>query len=188
MWKVGFALSFFKGISLALFEPGLLNAIPGTEPTWADDYSEFVIELTMNFGPHDSVGSAEHQLDNLLMKDDSHINKYIVEFSCLATQDEIACIGKPACLTDICTMVQGINMCYWECKSEITHQTKTNLQPSSSNSPLLEDPPSSLAPLPPTPSLLAKGRTCSDHLPPPLKPPLTPPCLTFHTSREKVGS
>ncbi|KAG6326441.1 hypothetical protein ID866_12648, partial [Astraeus odoratus] len=39
-WKVGFALSFLKGIALAWFEPDLLNTIPGTEPAWADDYSE----------------------------------------------------------------------------------------------------------------------------------------------------
>ncbi|KAG6326151.1 hypothetical protein ID866_12939, partial [Astraeus odoratus] len=37
--KVGFALSFLKGIALAWFEPDLLNAIPGAEPAWADDYS-----------------------------------------------------------------------------------------------------------------------------------------------------
>ncbi|KAG6326659.1 hypothetical protein ID866_12430 [Astraeus odoratus] len=75
--KVGFALSFLKGIALAWFEPDLLNAIPGTEPAWADNYSEFVIELTTNFSPHDPVGDAEHQLDNLSMKDGSRINKYI---------------------------------------------------------------------------------------------------------------
>ncbi|KAG6326221.1 hypothetical protein ID866_12868 [Astraeus odoratus] len=84
--KVGFALSFLKGIALAWFEPDLLDAIPGADPAWADDYSEFVIELTTNFGPHNPVGDAEHQLDNLLMKDSSQINKYIVEFNCLATQ------------------------------------------------------------------------------------------------------
>ncbi|KAG6326619.1 hypothetical protein ID866_12470, partial [Astraeus odoratus] len=37
--KVGFALSFLKGIALAWFEPNLLNAILGAEPAWADDYS-----------------------------------------------------------------------------------------------------------------------------------------------------
>ncbi|KAG6327404.1 hypothetical protein ID866_11685 [Astraeus odoratus] len=72
--KVGFALSFLKGIALAWFEPDLLDATPGADPAWADDYSEFVIKLTTNFGPHDPVGDAEHQLDNLLMKDSSCIN------------------------------------------------------------------------------------------------------------------
>ncbi|KAG6328478.1 hypothetical protein ID866_10611, partial [Astraeus odoratus] len=62
--KVSFALSFLKGIALTWFKPDLLNAIPGAEPTWADDCSEFIIELTTNFGPHDPVSDAEHQLDN----------------------------------------------------------------------------------------------------------------------------
>ncbi|KAG6326508.1 hypothetical protein ID866_12581 [Astraeus odoratus] len=68
-WKVGFALSFLKGIALAWFEPDPLDAIPGADPAWASDYSEFVIKLTTNFGPHDPVSDAEHQLDNLSMKD-----------------------------------------------------------------------------------------------------------------------
>ncbi|KAG6326359.1 hypothetical protein ID866_12729, partial [Astraeus odoratus] len=58
------------------------------------------------------------------MKDSNCINKYI---------DEIACVGKPPCLIDLCTMAQGIDACYWECKSEITCQTKNNPQPSSSS-------------------------------------------------------
>ncbi|KAG6329905.1 hypothetical protein ID866_9184 [Astraeus odoratus] len=37
--KVGFALSFLKGITLIWFKPNLLNTIPGTEPAWANDYS-----------------------------------------------------------------------------------------------------------------------------------------------------
>ncbi|KAG6328358.1 hypothetical protein ID866_10731 [Astraeus odoratus] len=155
MWKVGFALSFLKGIALTWFKPDLLNAIPGTEPAWTDDYLEFVIKLTTNFSPHDPVGDAEHQLDNLSMKDGSHINKYIVEFNHLTTQvcgyregalhhifynglldcikDKIACIGKPPHLIDLCTMAQGIDTHYWEHKSEIAHQAKTNPQPSSSS-------------------------------------------------------
>ncbi|KAG6327660.1 hypothetical protein ID866_11429 [Astraeus odoratus] len=155
MQKVGFALSFLKGIALTWFKPDLLDAIPGADPTWADNYSEFVIELTTNFSPHDPVSDAEHQLNNLSMKDSSHINKYIVEFNCLATQvhgyregalchmfynglpdcikDEIAHVGKPPHLIDLCTMAQGINVHYWECKSEIAHQAKTNPQSSSSS-------------------------------------------------------
>ncbi|KAG6327833.1 hypothetical protein ID866_11256 [Astraeus odoratus] len=153
--KVGFALSFLKGITLTWFKPNLLSSIPGAEPAWADDYLEFIIELTTNFGPHDPVGNAEHQLDNLLMKDSSCINKYIVKFNHLATQvhgyregalhhmfynglsdcikDEITHIGKPPHLIDLHTMAQGINTCYWEHKSEIAHQAKTNPQSSSSS-------------------------------------------------------
>ncbi|KAG6326310.1 hypothetical protein ID866_12779 [Astraeus odoratus] len=89
------------------------------------------------------------------MKDSSRINKYIVKFNCLATQvhgygegalchifynglpdcikDEIAHIDKPPSLIDLCTMAQGINVHYWEHKSEIAHQAKTNPQSSSSS-------------------------------------------------------
>ncbi|KAG6328734.1 hypothetical protein ID866_10355 [Astraeus odoratus] len=158
MQKVSFSPSFLKGITLTWFEPDLLDAIPGTEPAWANNYSEFIIKLTINFGPHDPISDAEHQLDNLLMKDSSHINKYIVEFNHLATQvhsygegalchmfynrlpdcikDEIACIGKPPHLIDLCTMAQGIDVHYWKCKPEIACQTKSNLLPSSSKQSL----------------------------------------------------
>ncbi|KAG6331681.1 hypothetical protein ID866_7408 [Astraeus odoratus] len=138
--KVIFALSFLKGITLTWFKSDLLNSIPGAEPTWADNYSKFVIELTTNFGPHDPVSNAEHQLDNLLMKDGSHINKYIVEFNHLATQvhgyregalHHMFYNGLPDHIQDKIT--HGIDACYWEHKSEIAHQTKTNLQPSSSS-------------------------------------------------------
>ncbi|KAG6327799.1 hypothetical protein ID866_11290 [Astraeus odoratus] len=70
-WKVSFALSFLKGIALTWFKPDLLDTIPGADPAWADDYSEFVIKLTTNFGPHDPVSDAKHQLNNLSMKDGS---------------------------------------------------------------------------------------------------------------------
>ncbi|KAG6327952.1 hypothetical protein ID866_11137 [Astraeus odoratus] len=156
--KVRFALSFLKGITLAWFKPNLLDDTPGTDPAWVDNYSKFVIELTTNFGPHDPVGNAEHKLDNLLMKDSSCINKYIIKFNCLATQvcgygegvlchmfynglpdcikDEITHVGKPPSLIDLCTMAQGIDVCYWEHKSEIAHQNKSNPQPSSSKQSL----------------------------------------------------
>ncbi|KAG6326839.1 hypothetical protein ID866_12250 [Astraeus odoratus] len=142
-WKVGFALSFLKGIALAWFKPNLLNSIPGAEPAWANDYSEFVIELMMNFGSHDPVGNAEHQLDNLSMKD---VHSYGECALCHIfynrlpdhIKDKITHIGKPPCLIDLYTMAQGIDACYWEHKSDIIHQIKTNPQPSLSNQSLSE--------------------------------------------------
>ncbi|KAG6325712.1 hypothetical protein ID866_13377 [Astraeus odoratus] len=92
------------------------------------------------------------------MKDGSRINKYIVEFNHLATQvcgygegalrhmfynglpdrikDEIARVGKPPRLVDLRTMAQGIDARYWEHKSEIACQAKTNPQSSSSKQSL----------------------------------------------------
>lgn len=88
------------------------------------------MELVTNFGPHDSVGEAKHQLDNLFMKDGSCINKYVMEFNCLATQvhrikDKIAQVGKPPSLLELCTMAQGVNAHYWEHKLQISCQNKT---------------------------------------------------------------
>ncbi|KAG6327290.1 hypothetical protein ID866_11799 [Astraeus odoratus] len=121
------------GITLTWFKPDFLDDTPGTDPAWVDDYSEFVIEFTTNFSPHNPVSNAEHQLDNLLMKDSSCINKYILKFNCLATQVCGYGEGKPPSLVDLHTMAQGIDVCYWECKFEITHQNKSNPQPSSSS-------------------------------------------------------
>ncbi|KAG6328078.1 hypothetical protein ID866_11011, partial [Astraeus odoratus] len=117
---------------------------------WANDYSEFVIELTTNFGPHDPVGNAEHQLNNLSMKDGSCINKYIVEFNHLATQvhgygEGALCHmfynGLPDHIKDKITC--GINMHYWEHKSEIAHQARTSPQSSSLPKQFLSGGPSS---------------------------------------------
>ncbi|KIK94651.1 hypothetical protein PAXRUDRAFT_142442, partial [Paxillus rubicundulus Ve08.2h10] len=78
------------------------------------------------FSPHNFVGDVEHQSDHLLMKDSQHINKYVVEFNCLASQDKISHIGKPQTLGELCTLMQTINGRYWEHKSEVTYQTKTS--------------------------------------------------------------
>ena len=79
--KVTYAQSYLRGMALEWFEPDLLNVSnPNTHPIWMDDYHQFVSELKSNFGPHDPVGDAEHQLDNLSMKEGQKINKYIVEF------------------------------------------------------------------------------------------------------------
>ena len=69
--KVTFAQSYLKGIALEWFEPDLLQSDPTSvfRPLWMDYYAEFVLELWMNFGLHDPVGDAEHELRNLSMKD-----------------------------------------------------------------------------------------------------------------------
>ena len=155
--KVTYAQSYLRGMALELFEPDLLNVSnPNTHPIWMDNYHQFISELKSNFGPHDLVGDAEHQLDNLSMKEGQKINKYIIEFNCLARQvcgygngtlrhifysglpdrikDKISCVGKPHTLDGYCTLVQTINARYWECKSEISRQTKNSSLSSTSNS------------------------------------------------------
>ncbi|KAF9221430.1 hypothetical protein BS17DRAFT_819667 [Gyrodon lividus] len=111
-----------------------------------DNYYEFLLELQTNFGPHDPITDAEHQLDNLSMKDGQHINKYIVELNCIMSQvrgyregtlchcfysglpdhlkDKVSHVGKPTMLTELHVLSQGIDAHYWECKSEVNLQAK----------------------------------------------------------------
>ena len=155
--KVTFVQSYLKGMALEWFEPDLLLAEdPALRPLWQDDFKEFILELQTNFGPHDPVGDAEHQLDHLSKKDGQWINKYIVEFNRIASQirgygegalrhhfynglpnhikDEVSRIGKPSTLSDLRHLAQAIDVCYWECKSEVSRQMKPSANPSTSKS------------------------------------------------------
>ncbi|KIK99342.1 hypothetical protein PAXRUDRAFT_132282, partial [Paxillus rubicundulus Ve08.2h10] len=122
--KVTFTHSYLKGMALEWFKPDLLHMEDlDLCPLCMDDYCKFLLELQTNFSLHDPTADAKHQLDNLSMKDGQHINKYVMELLD-HIKDEIAHVGKPAMLTTLCTLLQGINACYWEHKSKITHQAK----------------------------------------------------------------
>jgi len=146
--KVNFAQSYLKGMALEWFEPDLLSDGLSPHPDWMDNYSEFMLELQTNFGPHDPSGDAEMQLEQLNMRKGQCINKYIVEFQRLALQvrgwgdgalcrqfynglpahikDEISCMGKPATLSEFKTLAQTIDARYWERKGEISRETKSS--------------------------------------------------------------
>ena len=101
-----------------------------------DNWHEFVTELQLQFGLHDPIGDAEHQLNSLWMKDTQRIIRYIVEFNRLVSQlkgygdttlhhkfytglpdrikDEICRIGKPRQLEDLRSLAQSIDTRYWE--------------------------------------------------------------------------
>jgi hypothetical protein len=51
--KVNFAQSYLKGMALEWFEPDLLSDGLSPRLDWMDNYSEFMLELQTNFGPHD---------------------------------------------------------------------------------------------------------------------------------------
>ncbi|KAG6328832.1 hypothetical protein ID866_10257 [Astraeus odoratus] len=128
-----------------------------------DNWTEFIIELQSTFGPHNPVTDAENQLNHLQMKENQHINKYMVEFNWLTSQvrgygdgalhhqfysglpnyikDEICHIGKPHNLDSLCYLAQEIDTHYWEHKEEVQHTNK-----SSSTSNFLVNKPSSSAP------------------------------------------
>ena len=143
-------------MALEWFEPDLLNVSnPNAHPIWMDSYHQFVSKLKSNFGLHDPVRDAEHQLDNLSMKEGQKINKYVIEFNRLAGQvcgygdgalhhifysslpdcikDEISRVGKPRTLDGFRTLAQTIDARYRECKSEISCQTKNSSAPFASN-------------------------------------------------------
>ncbi|KIM60167.1 hypothetical protein SCLCIDRAFT_124924, partial [Scleroderma citrinum Foug A] len=123
--KVTYVQSYLRGMALKWFKLDLLNVFnPNTCPIWMDNYHQFISELKSNFSLHDLVGDAEHQLDNLSMKEGQKINKYI---------DEISHIGKPHTLNGYHTLMQTIDARYWECKSKISCQTKNSMTTSSSS-------------------------------------------------------
>ncbi|KIO03931.1 hypothetical protein M404DRAFT_78918, partial [Pisolithus tinctorius Marx 270] len=153
--KVTFAQPYLKGMALAWFKLDLLNPKNYDHLLWMDDYHEFLHKLTTNFGLHDAIADTVQQLENLTMKDGSQITKYIMEFNHWASQvkdygvsalhhhfysrlpdhikDEIACIGKPSTLAQLCKLAQTINACYWEHKAEISHTTNKHQSSSNSN-------------------------------------------------------
>ena len=143
-------------MALEWFEPDLLGTLDAyNRPLWMDDWREFVTELQLQFGPHDPIGDAEHQLSNLQMKNMQQIVHYLMEFNRLVSQlkgygnaalrhkfytglpdcvkDEMCCVGKPRQLEDLCSLVQSINARYWEQKEEVAHQSKTLPGNSSNN-------------------------------------------------------
>lgn len=154
--KVNYALSYLKGTALDWFEPDLLAIQDGGyPPDWYDDYPAFVKELRDNFGPHDPVGDAEADLENLRMRDNQRITKYLVDFNRHASQvkwgpaalrhqlyrglpsrlkDEIARVGKPDSLAELRTLAQSIDARYWERRTEVSRETSSSTQKTTQNS------------------------------------------------------
>ena len=109
------------------FKPSLTSS---KSLPWLDDYSDFVGELKNNFGPHDPKGEAEADLENLKMRNNQCIMKYLVDFNRLAARvqwgdtalrqqmyhgllsrirDDIARVGKPNTLHELHSLAQSID-------------------------------------------------------------------------------
>lgn len=137
--KVTYAISYLKGTALQWFEPYLLEKSHLPPPLFMSDFEHFKEELTVNFGPYDATGAAEHDLENLRMPDNGRITKYITQFSRLATQvrwgtdalryqfykglparlkDRISEVGKPANIYDLRELAQSLDNRYWERRAE----------------------------------------------------------------------
>ena len=144
--KVTYAVSHLKGITLAWFEPFLLEPASGNPPLFLSDYGVFQEELRANFGPYDVVGTAEHDLENLTMSDSHRVARYVTQFNRLATQvswgsealryqfykglpdrlkDRISEIGKPKDLNKLRELAQSIDIRYWERKAERNQEGRT---------------------------------------------------------------
>ena len=143
--KVNYALSFLKGIALSWFEPYLLDMEHAVmPPDFLSDYLFFCKELQENFGPLDPKGNAESLLEDLRMKENQRIAKYLVNFNRLAVQtgwgsqslrhvfyrglpdrikDTMSERGKPATLLEMKQMAQTIDARYWERKAEKSRET-----------------------------------------------------------------
>ena len=158
--KVTFVQSYLKGMALEWFEPDLLQMEdPALKLNWMNDFKEFILELQTNVRPHDLVRDVEHWLDHLSMKDGQCISKYVIKFNRITSQvwgygegalwhhfynglpncikDEISWVRKPMTLYKLHTLIQAIDACYWERKSEVNCQAKPSNNPStmSSNKP-----------------------------------------------------
>jgi len=155
--KVNYALSFLKGIALSWFEPYLLDMEHAvTPPDFLSDYLFFCRELQENFGPLDPKGNAESLLEDLRMKENQRIAKYLVNFNRLAVQtgwgsqslrhvfyrglldrikDTMSERGKPATILEMKQMAQTIDARYWERKAEKARETPRNSGTTSSDKP-----------------------------------------------------
>ena len=133
--KINFTISYFKSIVLANFKNTLIKPDLIHPVAWDDNDEEFVSELKMYFGALDIIGEAKSTLENLVIKPNQCITKYLVKFNQLASitgqdnctlqhqfyrrlpgciKDELLRVGKPTTLPELQTVTQQINSRYWE--------------------------------------------------------------------------
>ena len=62
------------------------SLISGINIPWLSYYSKFVSKLRSHFSPFDPEGEAEVEFENLRMRDNQRITKYLVEFDRLAAR------------------------------------------------------------------------------------------------------
>lgn len=154
--KVTFALSYLRGMALEYFEPAILDS--DEVPDWMDNWSAFIRQLRIQFGPVDPTADAEDSIDNLKMNDNHQIVKYNVEFNRLAIRtgwddsvlrhryysglaerikDVMGQQGKPATLELMKQMAHGIDSRHWERQREKSRagKNKADNKPDKSDKP-----------------------------------------------------
>ena len=149
--KVTFAITFLKGSAFDWFEPYISD---GSHPPWETDYSEFVQELTENFGPFDAIGDAENELNNLSMADNHRYAKFALTFNRLATlvqwdekalifafyralppriKDEMSRVGRPSTLRALKELARTLDARHWRRQEEIKQETRNKSSSSHDN-------------------------------------------------------
>ena len=154
--KVTYALSYLTGTALQWFESTILDPPEIDIVHWMNDYDLFVDVLKKNFGSLDPEAEAATALENLVMRDNQRIIKYISEFNRLASvvewddnslcfrfyknlpkrlKDEISRVGKPKFLYQMRDLAQQIDYRYWERDEEIRQENAAAKKSSNSGNP-----------------------------------------------------
>jgi hypothetical protein len=152
--KIRFMLSYLRGPALGLFEPYILD--PTNSATFMRVLSRFIEKLESNFGPYDPEGDAEVALHKLDMKENHHVNRYIVDFTKYASRldwnepalrdkfyrglplrlrTEILRSGKPTTLTAMRAKAQECDQAYWLAKDEASKESKPAPKPKDTSKP-----------------------------------------------------
>jgi hypothetical protein len=152
--KVNYSLSFLKELALDYFEPYIIDD-PADEPLWVSDYTAFMEELYLYFGPYDQVADAKVELENLVMKDNHKATRFLIEFYRLSSmlqynnsalhrraylallkriKNEMVHFDKPQSLNNLRDLVQKIDQRYWERCGELTRRPRP--RPSRTSRPI----------------------------------------------------
>ena len=172
------------------FEPGLSAE---REPEWLSNFLLFRSELQTHFGPYDTFGDMEAELEQLVMKDNHKAVRFFMEFNWIVSQlgdeygesallrhtylallkclkDEMIHHLKPVSLHSFCELVLRLDQRHWERRGEITHKPDTPAKSKNKpNKPKMSATPSTLNNNPraqPT----ASGSTTSNTPNPPATP------------------
>src|SRR6266850_735653 len=141
--KIRYLLSYLRGPALGLFEPYILD-LTNSAP-FMHHLSLFIEKLESNFSPYDLEGDAEVALTKLDMKENHHINRYIIDFTKYAShlawnepalwdwfyrgmplrlRTELLRGGKPTTLSAMQAKAQECDQAYWAAKDETNKDSK----------------------------------------------------------------
>ena len=137
-----YAISWLKGTAQHWYQPNL-SLDEFDLPLHALYWDAFEAALHSTFGEPNLIASAMHKLDNLIMKDYHHLNKYNIEFNKYTTitgfdkcalyakyykglaphiKDSLVYSGCPATLARLREQAQELNLHHWERNDEEKYQ------------------------------------------------------------------